>query len=267
MRYQNYNNSGNYFWIGILVFFAFGGFRTIFLLLGLVVSLFPLLTILGVVYFLYRRIVRNTKVGGSVHSFGLNHNQFIELFVRICIQAMRADGQVSQIEIDSLKSFFRQQFRYQGYQVEWLNDLIESSLSQTYSLRDLCDEFKQRFPGEPCYVVLDMIYRIISVDQLITDSELDIANQVAQFLEIPESIHSQIRSPYVQFHSDTDKYYAVLGIKKGVTADELKKAYRQATKTHHPDRVQHLGEDLRLIAEEKIKQINEAYSILSKQLA
>ena len=49
--------------------------------------------------------------------------------------------------------------------------------------------------------------------------------------------------------------------------DALKKAYRNASKEHHPDRVQHLGENIRKMAEEKIKQINEAYTYLSKQMA
>ena len=167
MRYQNYNNGGNYFWLGMLVFFAFGGFRTIFLLVGMVFSLFPFFLFLGVIVWVLRRIARNSQIGGSIHGFGVSHNQFVELFVRISIQAIKADGHVDQRELDSLKSFFRQQLRYQGHQMEWVEDLIQTSLKQSYSLVDLCEEFQQRFSGEPCYVLLDMVYRIISIDNVI----------------------------------------------------------------------------------------------------
>ena len=100
--------------------------------------------------------------------------------MRISIQAIKADGHVDQRELDSLKSFFRQQLRYQGHQMEWVEDLIQTSLKQSYSLVDLCEEFQQRFSGEPCYVLLDMVYRIISIDNVITKSEQAIADQIAK---------------------------------------------------------------------------------------
>jgi molecular chaperone DnaJ len=52
----------------------------------------------------------------------------------------------------------------------------------------------------------------------------------------------------------TQNYYDVLGIKKDASADEVKKAFRRLARKHHPD----AGGD-----EEKFKQINEAYEVLS----
>ena len=48
-------------------------------------------------------------------------------------------------------------------------------------------------------------------------------------------------------------YYDVLGVGKGASADEIKKAFRRAAIEHHPDR----GGD-----ETKFKEINEAYEVL-----
>jgi molecular chaperone DnaJ len=51
-------------------------------------------------------------------------------------------------------------------------------------------------------------------------------------------------------------YYDILGVKKDATADQIKKAFRRLARKHHPD----AGGD-----EEKFKEINEAYEVLSDE--
>jgi curved DNA-binding protein len=53
-------------------------------------------------------------------------------------------------------------------------------------------------------------------------------------------------------------YYKTLGVAKTATADEIKKAFRKLARQHHPD----LAQDKKA-AEEKFKEINEAYEVLS----
>jgi molecular chaperone DnaJ len=55
-------------------------------------------------------------------------------------------------------------------------------------------------------------------------------------------------------------YYEILGIKKNATLDEIKKAYRELALRYHPDRV---PSEQKKEAEEKFKEISEAYAILS----
>ena len=54
--------------------------------------------------------------------------------------------------------------------------------------------------------------------------------------------------------------YEVLGLKPGATEEEIKAAYRELVKKYHPDRYQ--DNPLNELAEEKIREINEAYDTL-----
>ena len=58
-------------------------------------------------------------------------------------------------------------------------------------------------------------------------------------------------------------YYEILGVKKGASDDEIKKAYRKLVAKWHPDRWVNGTDEEKKTAEAKIKEINEANSVLS----
>ena len=62
--------------------------------------------------------------------------------------------------------------------------------------------------------------------------------------------------------TDLSKAYELLGVKPGVSIRELKAAHRDLAKVWHPDRFQH-DPRLQEKAQEKLKEINEAYDLLS----
>lgn len=58
-------------------------------------------------------------------------------------------------------------------------------------------------------------------------------------------------------------YYDILGVEREASDEDLKKAYRRLARQHHPDL--HAGDHQKKAAEEKFKEINEAYETLSNQ--
>ncbi|MFW6147410.1 MAG: DnaJ domain-containing protein [Thermodesulfobacteriota bacterium] len=57
--------------------------------------------------------------------------------------------------------------------------------------------------------------------------------------------------------------YEVLGLSRGASLDEVKNAYRQLANKYHPDKVNHLGEEFKQLAEKRFKEIQEAYQELA----
>jgi DnaJ domain len=81
----------------------------------------------------------------------------------------------------------------------------------------------------------------------------------------PRTINSYngYRKPVAHFHSNSyvlaekRDYYEVLGVNKNASKDDIKKNFRDLAKKYHPD----LNKDAK--AEEKFKELNEAYEVLT----
>ena len=56
-----------------------------------------------------------------------------------------------------------------------------------------------------------------------------------------------------------------LGLAPGASFAEIKASYRKLSMQYHPDKVAHLGEEFKKVAEEKMKEINSAYEFLQRK--
>ena len=72
------------------------------------------------------------------------------------------------------------------------------------------------------------------------------------------------QNPYVPVvvKSQRKNYYKILGVEKEATDKEIKKAFRKQAMTWHPDKFSTESEDEQKRAEEKFKEIGEAYEVL-----
>ena len=61
-----------------------------------------------------------------------------------------------------------------------------------------------------------------------------------------------------------NRYYAILGVNKNITKDELKKVYYKLVKKYHPDKFENSSKKEKEKAENMMKDINEAYGYLMK---
>lgn len=58
----------------------------------------------------------------------------------------------------------------------------------------------------------------------------------------------------------------ILGVRMGASQDEIRRAYLELVKKYHPDKVSHLADEFKVIAENKMKEINAAYALLKDRV-
>jgi len=59
--------------------------------------------------------------------------------------------------------------------------------------------------------------------------------------------------------------YNILGVNRHASASEIKNAYRKLANKYHPDKVNHLGDEFKSLAEKRFKEIQEAYQELAER--
>lgn len=275
MQYQRHNQPGcgGCFLILLLIILITGGFPALFNFLGVLLYsglagvLFLIALFWGFSYWMQRKI--STYEASQTES----HNRFVWLLVQILINIAKIDGTVSKEEISTIHRFFQYNLRYDQTRMYWVKELVKEAVSSTQSMEVLLQEFRDSFAYEPRLILLELIYQILYTKTEVPDAELKIASDIAAYLQISEYDKRTIEAKYkygrqqqtTRTSGGMEQYYAILGLEPGADEDSIKKAYRKLSMKYHPDKVNHLGEEFRSVAEEKMKEINAAYDILMKK--
>ena len=173
---------------------------------------------------------------------------------------MKADGKVTRTELNYVKQFISNNFgaaRAPEY-VKILGELIKKD----FNLQDVSQQVKQHMDYSSRLMILQFLFGIALSDGKSHASEIDVIQTIATYLGISNNDYASIKAMFIK---DTNSAYQILGIPEDATNDELKKAYRELAKKYHPDKVSHLGEEIKKAAEVKITELNAAYEAVKDE--
>ena len=230
MQYRSYNNGGNYFSLGILMFFMFGGFKILFIFLPLLLSLTPIFLLGYIGYKVTKTIFSNSTLNKSIHGSSKERLHFIELMIHLMAHAIRADGVVDQREIHAILAFFQQRLRVNARQIYWIQDLIQHALKKHYPINDLLSTMNNEFNSTEKQLCIELLVAVVVADQNIDQNELDLLNNVANQLGIDSSFYDHLIN---QYKKESTSDYDILGIQKSASKEEIKTAYKTLCKKYH----------------------------------
>lgn len=174
---------------------------------------------------------------------------------------IKADDHQDQRELD----FVRQQFvsMYGKTRANHAFKLFKKiSQQKNISKRQVCMQIKQMMDHASRLQLLHFLFGIAKADGQVTEKEIREIYTMSGYLGINNKDFESIKA---MFYNSINNAYKILEIDKTATVDEIKKAYRKMAKKYHPDRVIHLGKEHQEGAEEKFRQVQEAYEQLQKE--
>lgn len=231
------------------------------------VNIIPLLLIAGISYWLYTRFqaTKHQNQPKNNYTSPIHSQEFISLATKILITCAKSDRQIDQKEIEIVTDFFQNNLFFNAKQMKNIHITIQAAISSSDNLEDLCIEFNTHFTQESKKIILQLVYRLYTVDHKISESENRIISQIVFLLQIPKEEHEKIRTFFTNHQEDNNHNYTVLGVKKGASLQDIKKAYRKRVKEFHPDKVFQLSEAEKKKAQKNMQTVNKAYEALLKE--
>lgn len=173
---------------------------------------------------------------------------------------IKADGIQDQRELD----FVRQQFvnMYGQERANHAFKLFKGINQQEIPVRQVCLQIQRMMDHPSRLQLLHFLFGIAKADGMVTDIEVTQIYTISGYLGISSRDFESIKA---MFYNSSDNAYKILEITKDASVDEIKSAYRKMAKKYHPDKVIHLGEEHRKGAEEKFRQVQEAYEKIQKE--
>jgi DnaJ like chaperone protein len=228
-------------WIGGGLGWAFGG---------------PIGGILGFVF--------GSMVGGmssGKYEYGKTQGGDFNISLLILTAAvMKVDGTVKRSELDFAKRFFATQFG-SDKSAEYVR-LLGEILKQNIDVPAVTQQIRQYMDYSSKLLLLQYLFGVALADGKYHPSEVDLIQSISGYLGVDRKEFDSIKAMFIK---EADSAYKILEIDPSSSNEDVKKAYREMAKKYHPDKVNHLGEEVKKAAEEKFTKLNAAYETVKQE--
>ena len=261
---------GTFSGIGFLVGFIFGGFGG------------------GIIGMIVGGIIDAIAGRTQLKSHYYQSQDFTEHELYLAAYVARADqNRLLRSEMTYIQDYFRKQVGSERLSALMLR--FRDILDEQADITPICQDLNHHASVNEKLLIINFLFGFSTADGDMRAEEVSAIWEITQMLGIGRATFEAIKSMHTQYQyggytgqqqyqeegyssssrtytsrDELENAYKILEVSPDATDEEVKKAYRAAAKKHHPDKVQHLGEDVRKAAEEKFAKVNEAYDKIKK---
>ncbi len=197
---------------------------------------------------------------GQETAYQTSPNDFLKALLVLAAAVMKADGKVLKSELDYVRKYFVSQFGEQ--KTADLLLILKEILKQDIPVREVAEQVRYNMEYSSRLALLHFLFNISNADGQVDVSEVNTIQQVAAYLNISEKDFESIKA---MFWKDRGAAYKILEIESSCTDEEVKKAYRKRALKYHPDKLTHLGEEIKQASNEKFLKVQEAYESIKQE--
>jgi len=202
-----------------------------------------------------------TSTGGRGYSAEEQRNSFFVSLLVLSSAVIKADGTVNQSELNCAREFIRRSFGEAV--VDDAMRMLDSFNRQQVNIYTVGDQIASNMNYSQRLQLFHYLVQIATSDGVFSKSEKSVLEAIGSVIRLTTG---DVNSVIAMFYKENDESaYAVLGISPNATDDEVKSAYRRMAMKNHPDKVATLGPEVQKAAEEKFRQIQDAYEIIKRQ--
>jgi DnaJ like chaperone protein len=237
---------------------------------------------IGVLGFILGGFLDNTnKVRVNIHRRNTSRDDFIKTLLIFTSAVVKSDnGKMVRSELDFVKSYLLRILGPEKTQEALI--VLRDMLDKEFDITSVAQQFGRTASIHEKLTMLQFLFGLAATDGFIHDAELATIRLISRGMGISDHDFESLKAMFFGWQGNMgggnysssssgyrstyniDNDYKILEIEPSATDEEVKKAYRKQAMKHHPDKVNHLGDDIRKAAEERFSKLNESYERIKK---
>jgi DnaJ like chaperone protein len=255
-------------------------FKLIGLLLGWILSGSFWIGLLG--FFLGGFLDNTNRIRVNVNRRNSSRDEFIKTLLIFTSAVVKSDnGKMVRSELDFVRSYLLRILGAEKTQEALL--VLRDMLDKEFNIASVAQQFGRNSSIHEKLTMLQFLFGLAATDGYVHNAEMETIRFISRGMGISdydfESLkamffgwqgnmgggsYSSSSTGYRSTYNNIENDYKILEIEPSASDEMVKKAYRKQAMKHHPDKVNHLGEDIRKAAEERFAKLNEAYERIKK---
>jgi DnaJ like chaperone protein len=175
----------------------------------------------------------------------------------------KADGTVTRDEVDAFKDIFH----VPPDELKNVGRIFDQARKDSRGFEPYARQVAKLFADNPAVLeeLLGGLFHIARADGIAHPNEIEFLAKVAEIFGFDQTTFDRLKAAHMGLGLEDP--YAVLGVSRDATDQEIRTTWRKLVRENHPDTLiaQGMPEDFIDVATEKVAAINAAYDEITKQ--